>query len=412
MQQIAAIWITLVVAAFVLGASTVAILVVRRSAEPVFGALGLIALITGAWAFALISEFYTRLDAVVYALAFAVAAAVGGYALASTLLGLLARTTSVSLLGIEFGADTGQAALVILGEDEPASYDESVTATALDRLSDEGLLHASIAILPFLFMAQKARYRAAGGTSRAARQLDSLAEHVEASLSSSEFGQVAAASVEGRRGLEQAVIGAAQHGFRRIVVAEAVVGTSLELDRGKCRVDALRLSDHGVHIAYTDVLSDSDRIAALVATRILGIAGDATLAGVVLVGAAQPDTRSKDRRDFDEQESSFLNRVRMRLVERGLAETHVRIAWVEWRTPDVTSAVRHLAAMGCLRIVVSPACFPLDTIQSTLDIEIAVRQARLDPSVAAITLTGYATDPAFAEEIRGRALSALASVSS
>ncbi len=412
MQETAALWITLVVASFALGTSTVAILVVRRSAEPAFAALGLAALITGAWAFALISEAYTRLDAVIYALVFAAGAAVGGYALASTLLGLLARSESVTVLGVEIGPDTGKAALVILGEDEPASYDEGATATALDRLSEEGLLHASIAILPFLFMAQKARYRAAGGTSRAARQLDSLAEHVEASLSSSEFGQVGSASVEGRRSLEQAVISAARHGFRRIVVAEAVVGASLELDRDKCRVDALRLSDHGVCVAYTDVLSDSERIAALVATRILNIAGDPALTGVVLVGAAQPDTRSKDRRDFDEQESSFLNRVRMRLVERGLAETHVRIAWVEWRTPDVTSAVRHLAAMGCLRIVVSPACFPLDTIRSTLDIEIAVRQARLDPSVTAITLTGYASDPAFAEELRGRALNALASVSS
>lgn len=411
MQETAGIWITLIVAAFVLGASTVAVLVVRRSAEPAFAALGLAALITGGWAFALISELYTRLDAVIYALAFAVAAVVGGYALASTLLGVLARKDSVTILGVELGPDTGQAALVILGEDEPASYDEGATATSLDRLSDEGLLHASIAILPFLFMAQKARYRAAGGTSRAARQLDSLAEHVEAALPSSGFGQVGSASVEGVRGLEQAVIGAAQRGFRRIVVAEAVIGASLELDRGKCRVDALRLSGQGVHVTYTDVLSDSDRIAALVATRVLSIAGDTLLTGVVLVGAAQPDTRSKNRRDFDEQESSFLNRVRMRLVERGLAETYIRIAWVEWRTPDVTSAVRHLAAMGCLRIVVAPACFPLDTIRSTLDIEIAVRQARLDPSITAITLTGYATDPAFAEEIRGRALSALAGVS-
>jgi len=164
----------------------------------------------------------------------------------------------------------------------------------------------------------------------------------------------------------------------------------------------------------TSVLGVPGAVATLggIEVPIAGIAGDTTLTGVVLVGAAQPEARSKERRDFDEQEASFLNRVRMRLVERGLPETHIRIAWVEWRTPDVTSAVRHLAAMGCLRIVVSPACFPLDTIRSTLDIEIAIRQARLDPSITAVTLTGYATDPAFAEELRGRALSALASLSS
>jgi sirohydrochlorin ferrochelatase len=273
-------------------------------------------------------------------------------------------------------------------------------------------MNASIAILPFLFMAQKARYRAAGGMSRASRQLDSLAEHVESSLSTSGFGIVGSASVEGDHDLEHAVASAARRGYRQIVVAAAMVGGSLELDRGKRKVDALRLAEKGVRVAYTDVLADSERVASLVASRIMAVAGDATGTGVVLVGAAQPDARAKDRRDFDEQESSFLNRVRMYVLDRGLAESHVRIAWAEWRTPDVTSAVRHLAAMGCLRIIVAPACFPLDTIQSTLDIQIAVRQARLDPSVAAITLTGYASDPGFAEELRGRALRALATVES
>jgi len=406
-----AIWVTLVIAAFVCGAATVAVLIVRRSAEPIFGAMGAIAFLTGAWSFALLSEAYARLDAVLYAVAFAIAAAVGGYSLASTLLGTLSRSDSTVMFD-EPGADLGQAALVILGEDEPMQYSERATATALDRLADEGLMNASIAILPFLFMAQKARYRAAGGVSRASRQLDSLAEHVESSLSTSGFGIVGSASVEGDHDLEHAVASAARRGYRQIVVAAAMVGGSLELDRGKRKVDALRLAEKGVRVAYTDVLADSERVASLVASRIMAVAGDASGTGVVLVGAAQPDARAKDRRDFDEQESSFLNRVRMYVLDRGLAESHVRIAWAEWRTPDVTSAVRHLAAMGCLRIIVAPACFPLDTIQSTLDIQIAVRQARLDPSVAAITLTGYASDPGFAEVLRGRALRALATVES
>lgn len=409
MDDTATMWITLVVAAFLGGACMVGVLVARRSAEPVFGAAALTAFMGGAWTFALLGEAYSRLDAMLYAAVFAVAAAAGGYSLASTLLGALSRSRRPVAAG-EPASDTDLAALVIIGDDEPAQYNERSTATALDQLADEGLLDASIAILPFLFMAQKARYRASGGISRASRQLDSLAEHVEASLASSGFGAVGSASVQGDRGLEYAVASAVRRGYRRIVVAEAMIGNSLELDRGKRSVDALRLAEKGVHVAYTHVLADSDRIATLVASKIMAVATEASGTGVVLVGAAQPDARSKDRRDFDEQESAFLNRVRMNILDRGLAESHVRIAWSEWRTPDVTGAVRHLAAMGCFRIIIAPACFPLDTIQSTLDIQIAVRQARLDPSVAAITLTGYASDPAFAEEIRGRALRALATV--
>ena len=407
MQDVARIWMVLVTSALLVGVCVVGMLVARRSVERVFAAAGVTAFLSATWSFALLSEAYERADATVYAVMFAFGACVGGYALASTLLGILSRKTRPPIELSLLPHDTGQAALVILGDDEPVHYEERATATALDNLSEEGLLHASVTVLPFLFMAQKARYGAVGGSSKSGRELDELAENVESSLKSTPFGSVRAASLHGRRDLETVVRAAASSGYRRIVVAAAMVGESLELDQGKRRVAALRLAEKGVRIAYADVLADSDRIASLVASRIMNVAGDPTTTGVILVGAAQPDARSKDCRLYDEQESAFLNRVRMRVAERGLFESNIRVAWSDWRVPDVTTAARHLAALGCLRIVVAPVCFPLDSIQSTLDIQIALRQARLDASVTAITLSGYAADPGFAEELRERALRAL-----
>lgn len=403
-------WMTLVGGAFLTGVCMVAVLVARRSAERVFAALLTASFLTSVWSFALISEAYARLDAVLYGVAFALASVAGGYALASTLLGLLAaRSRAVADLAV-LPSDTGSAALVILGDDEPPLYDERSTATSLERLSDEGLLHASIGVLPFLFMAQKARYRAVGGSSGSAKQLEALAEQVESSLGPNAFGTVGAASLREPRALESAVRHAASRGYRRIVVAAALIGESLELDQEKRNVDALRLAEKGVQVAYTEVLADSERVASLVASRIMAVSGDPATAGAVLVGEAQPETRSKSCRHFDEQESAFLNRVRMHLLERGLDDSHIRIAWSDWRAPDVTVAARHLAALGCLRIAISPTCFPLDTIASTLDVQIALRQARLDPGVTATTLVGYANDPTFAEEIRMRTQQALTAI--
>jgi len=409
-QDTTYIWITLVLGAFLTGVSMVAVLVARRSAERLFLAVGIISFTASVWSFALLTESYARIDAVLYAVMFAVAGTVGGYSLASTLLGVLARhSPSMGPIGA-LPEDTGTAALVILGDDEPARYQERATATALEHLSDEGLLHASIAVLPFLFMAQKARYRAVGGTSGSARQLETLAEYVETSTDATTFGTVDTASLQGTRDLERAIRSAAARGYRRIVVAAALIGESLELDQEKRSVDALRLSDRGVHVSYTEVLSNSERVASLVATRIMAVSGDPTTTGAVLVGEGQPETRSKSCRHFDEQESAFLNRVRMHLMDRGLPDSHIRIAWSDWRAPDVTMAARHLAALGCLRIVISPSCFPLDTLATSLDLQVALRQARLDPSVTATTLTGYVNDPAFAEEIRGRAHQALTAI--
>jgi hypothetical protein len=394
-------WIALVVGAVGTGASFVGILVARRTHEGGYAALGLMSFILCAWGFGGVTVAYDRLDAIVYAFVFGLAGIAGGYALVSTMLGWLSRHDREAILPAE-GAlpeDPGGAAVLILGEVEPPDYSPTATAAALDDLADEGLLKASIGVLPFLFMAQKTRYRAAGGTSPAARQLDTLAERVEALLRMAP-GRVESAWCEGERALAARVAAKVAGGFRTIVVAEAVIAESLEVDLAKRAVDTLRLSDLGVTVTYSGPLWRSERIASLVSTRIMAIMGDPAASGVVLVGQGQPEDRSRDRREFDEQETSFLNRVRMLLLDRGVPEQSVRLAWADWRTPEVTGTVRHLAALGCRRIVVSPACFPLDSIATLLDLQLSVRQARVDETVSVVTLPAWHDDLAFAEELR------------
>jgi hypothetical protein len=296
--------------------------------------------------------------------------------------------------------DRSTSAIFVLGEVEPPQYSPQATAAALEDLADEGLLSASIGVLPFLFMAQKTRYRAAGGVSQAARQLDTVAERLSVALKPGHVGLVEAVWCEGDRSLASRVVAAVSRGFRSVVIAEAVVAESLEVDRAKKALDVLRLGDLGITVSYAGPLWRSERIAAAITGRVLAVAGDLSAAGVVLIGQGQPEGRSRDRRAFDEQEIAFLNRVRMLLVDRGVPDQSVRIAWADWRSPEVTGTVRHLAALGCRRIVVSPSCFPLDSITTMLDLKLSVRQARVDETVSVITLPAYHDDPAFIEELR------------
>lgn len=410
MTSSALIWVAIVVGAIGTGASFVGILVARRSLEGPFAIIGLCFFVLCAWGFGAVTVEYDRLDAIIYAFVFAIAGIAGGYALVSTLLGWLAsraRTGTPSLPDTQF-SDSGDTAVLVLGEVDPPTYSPGATAAALEDLADEGLLRASIGVLPFLFMAQKTRYRAAGGASPAARQLDAVAEKVESLLSANEIpSRVEAAWCEGERSLAARVANVVTQGVKRIVVAEAVIAESLEVDIAKREVDALRLGDRGVCVTYAGPLWSSELIARLVTNRTLAVAGDLSAAGVVLVGQGQPEDRARDRRDFDEQETAFLNHVRMLLVEKGLGEQSVRIAWADWRTPEVTGTVRHLAALGCQRIVVAPACFPFDSITTTLDLQLAVRQARVDETVSVVTLPAWHDDPAFVEELRADIASAL-----
>ncbi len=259
-------------------------------------------------------------------------------------------------------------------------------------------------VLPFLFMAQKTRYRAAGGTSPGPRELTGVAERLALSLRPRGITHVETASCEGPHSLSTLVAAAARRGSRTIVVAEAFVAESIEVDRAKRAVDALRLSERGVTVSYTDPLSGSSLCASLVAAKTLAVAGDAASCGVVLVGQAQPVERSRVADTFDLQESGFLNQVRMLLIERGLLEQRVHIAWADWRSPEVTGSVRHLAAQGCRTVVVVPACFPLDSITTMLDLPLSVRQARVDQSVRVLTLRAWYDDPGLVEALRERVL--------
>jgi protoheme ferro-lyase len=402
--QHASLWIVLIVGAILFGVALVGILVSRRTLEPVFATAALGAFACAAWAFGELSIVYDRFDVLLWALVFGVAAFGGGYALASTLLSTIAAHPRRLAAPIQLPDDTGTTAVILLGDVDPDVYDERWTAADLDKLSDEGLLHVSIPILPFLFFAQKARYRAVGGVSPAAKQLQALAERVSDAVKGTKVARVEPAWLGGERDLAVRVLRLAEHGFRTIVIDEVMIAGSLELDEAKRRVDALRLSDLGVSVTYTESLWGAERIAALVAERVMAVAADPAETGVVLVGLGQPEERARSCGSFDEHETGFLTRVRLLLLDRGISENNVRLAWADWHGPDVTSAVRHVAALGCTRVVVAPACFPLDTVETMLELPLSVRQARIDEQVSVVSLNAWHDDPALVEELRARTL--------
>ena len=69
--------------------------------------------------------------------------------------------------------------------------------------------------------------------------------------------------------------------------------------------------------------------------------------------------------------------------------------------------MRHLAALGCRTVVVMPACFPLDSIATMLDLPLSVRQARVGQGVNVLTLHAWHDDPGFVEALRSKVTSAL-----
>jgi hypothetical protein len=407
MNHILALWLALVCGSVLSGASIVGLLVSERTLEPASAATALLGFVLAAWGLGQLTAAYQGLNAVGYALFFAAAAAAGGYALASTLLPHVTLSRTPPLVPDRPAQWDTQPAVVVLSELEPPTYSMRATASALEDLAQEGLLSASIWVLPFLFMAQKTRYRAAGGTSPGASELEAVTARLALALAPRGITYVETAACDGEHSLSIRVAAAVERGFRTIVVAQASVAESLEVDRAKREVDSLRLSERGVKVSYADPLWGSARCAALVASKALAVADDPLNSGIVLVGQAQPEERSRIAGSFDQHETGFLNQIRMMLVDEGVPDQQVRIAWADWRSPEVTESVRHLAALGCRTVVVLPACFPLDSIATMLDIPLSVRQARVNQSVNVLVLHAWHDDPRLVEVLRAQVLSAL-----
>lgn len=404
-----ALWALLVGGALTSGAAIAGTLVVARRAEPLVAVAFLSGVVLSTFALVEIGADGGSRREVLWAVAFTVAATGGGYALVSSLLLEPAKRASrITIPIVETRSDSARRPLIILASCvEPKRYSAVETASLLADLADEGRLDASIASLPLLFFAQKVRYNAVGGTSPARAQLEALAERLEATLPPEQGAVVAGATCTGPGRLAMRAAQAVAQGYTDIVIAEPHVASGQHMHAGRGEVDALRLGATGVTVTHCDALGASERLAAMVASRIVAVAGEPDSAGVALVGHGQPQDAAHRDSGHEGVETMFMNRVRAALGERGFAQDRVRIAWAEWAQPDVTSTVRHLAALGCTRLVVSPAVHPFDGLQTMLDLDIAVRQARVDEETPITILPAWRDDPALVAELRHAVVDAL-----
>lgn len=400
-------WVIAVMAALLCGTAVVLLLVGRRRVEPLASVLVVVLGAVAAYALTMIARSYARADAVFYAFAFELGAIGGGYALASTLLFRLARPLRQPATELSPEASDARTVVILMCCIEPGQYDPRATAGMLQSLTDEGLLELSIGSLPFLFFAHKARYRGVGDHSPSRPQLVETARLLQQRLGD-DVAVVDWAACSGPARLPVRVGAAVQRGHSRIVITRLAVAPSVHMVASYQELDGLHLDDRGVTIVDAERVTRSDRVPEMLVERILTAAGEVADVGVVLVGHGQPEERARRAPEFGEDETIFLSRLRMLLIDRGLVEDRVRIAWSEWTDPGVTSQVRHLAALGCRAILVVPAVFPLDTLSTRIDLGIAAHQAHLDPSVAVTVLPAWGPDEDVVDELARVTLAAMA----
>jgi protoheme ferro-lyase len=387
------VWAAMLTAGVACGASACAGLVVPRRWLWAAGACGVVSIaglvlsLVGIWTASGGAD--TRVASAFIALG----ACGGGFALAAALLPSVARSHA-QLPALKPGPEDGRVHLIILADAEPETYSPSSITATLQMLADTGVPLPPDSARALVYASERARYHSLGH-SPARPQVRALAAATSLCLEGRGVpGQVAVAFCEGEATLAQVMAVEVGEGARRVVVAQASVAERRALDKARRALAALRLDESGVAVHFAPPLWASAEVGSMLARRIVAAFdnGPTETDGVVLVSEGEPPQWRTDFPLTSEQSTFFAQRVRSELVDMGFAEDLVRPAWLEWDEPEVTEVLRHLAAVGCERIVVVPATIMFDTVETSIDLKVAADRAAFESGVTVAVLSAWGDD--------------------
>jgi protoheme ferro-lyase len=394
------IWLVLLAGCVLFGALVVAALVLPRAAAPLAVIGGVAALLMAVAAFGAIAQQYATPEAIVSALAVLLAGVGAGFAVAATSLPHLARTPKPPSLPSARDAAADGRGVVLVSCAEPDRYSPRAVAARQNLLAESADINVPATALPFVFFADKARYRAVGGRSPATSVARQLAASVAERLRP-EVTDVLLAWCHDPTSLAAAVSTLAAAGVARATVVVLGPVDSGPLDAARVVLGQALRENRGPDVIFASPVWEDRWLPERLAERILAATTgvDSSAIGVVLMDAGLPPVWERKYSATQRIENYFDQRVRVLLSEAGVTDQHVRVAWLEWQTPDVTEAVRHLAALGCRRIVVAAATIALPTLETALDLGHAITLARVPQGVQVVTVTPWGDDERFVDAI-------------
>jgi protoheme ferro-lyase len=305
----------------------------------------------------------------------------------------------------------GQAeAVIILAPHGSERYSMRAVARRHVRLAEGAGIEVPPTAVPFVFLAEKARYRAAGGRAPGTREAEGLASRLAFRLAEqAEDVPVSVASSEQAEDLAWTVARHVEQGASRIVVVALCMEDSDAVDRAKSALERSRPREAGVSVSFGPSVWQDTVLASRLARRITEAAGDfgAAETGAVLVSDGTPPVWEREHDDARTRENYFNQRVRMTLTDAGLDERTVRISWLQWQSPDVTEAIRHVAALGGKTVIVAPSTIALPSLDTAVDLDRAVSAARLPNSASMTVLDCWAGDEGFDDAVYRSARTAL-----
>jgi protoheme ferro-lyase/xanthosine utilization system XapX-like protein len=401
------VWIALLAGCVLFGAAIVAVLVLPRATSPVAAVAGAIGILVALAAVGVISQRYDSNAAATAAVFAMLAGITSGYTIAATTLPHLATSTrrKDSEARPRAGVPLG---IVLVCCADPERYSPRAVAARQTLYSERADITVPPTALPFVFFAEKARYRTLGGSAPGPAVARSLSQVVADSSSTSGWA-VDLSWCHSPESLAEAVAAQAAAGVERIAAVVLGQPESGPLDAARAHLDRITRERELPPVVFGPSIWNNRLLPVRLVERILAATDGIPPGniGVVLVNEGAPMVWEKRYSSTGATENYFNQRVRVLLGEAGVDERSVRVAWLDWQAPDVTESVRHLAVLGCTHVVIALSTIVLPTLETSLDLEHAVALARVPDNVMLKVLPPWGDDDALADAVRSSALEAI-----
>ncbi len=203
---------------------------------------------------------------------------------------------------------------------------------------------------------------------------------------------------------DEMAIQAINDGASKLIVLPVFLTDSSHTIAGFEMIKALAIEKFGVSVCAAKPLWDTDGLQQMFVARadahLDGV--DKARVGILLVGHGQPDDWDAFYPTQTEQENEFRNQVRERLIHAGYLPDNILLAWMEFKTPKITTAVQQLATQGVERILVFSASISADSIHSDIQVPESVEAADLPDDVQVVNMGAWGNSPLVIEAIRQR----------
>jgi protoheme ferro-lyase len=194
---------------------------------------------------------------------------------------------------------------------------------------------------------------------------------------------------------------AVQDGADRLILLNVWLTDSDHSEMGRKEIEALQPEKHGVKLCVTDTLWRSQRLMRMIVERAHKATGSMNKhdAGILLVAHGQPASWDALFKKQPVQENDFRLETKKMLMADGYKEQNIALAYMEFKQPDIQTAVQGLLAGGVKKILVSPVNISAESIHSEHEIPSMVERSGAPSSIPVVHLGAWNDDQLLIDEL-------------